>query len=150
MQWVLNFCRTLKIPTLESWQKFKIIFLKKFQPCKIVKLWQVRLEKSQTIRDFTVSRPTFPYLAALWKLELVVIRNRLGWWSFPTRSRFVRWSAVVLNIWKLKLILSMMSGIEWRPFGFFLTYPRGGEIWLIGKQRNPWSSGILRAFYNQT
>ena len=65
MQWVLNFCRTLKIPTLESWQKFKIIFLKKFQPCKIVKLWQVRLEKSQTIRDFTVSRPTFPYLAAL-------------------------------------------------------------------------------------
>ena len=34
MQWVLNFCRTLKIPTLESWQKFKIIFLKNFSPVK--------------------------------------------------------------------------------------------------------------------
>lgn len=146
MQWVLNFCRTLKIPTLESWQKFKIIFLKNFSP---VKSWSYgRLGWKNPKRSGILLFPDLPLFGGIMKTR--TRSHSQSSWMIDFPDTFEICEMVGGHSQHIQLILSMMSGIEWRPFGFFLTYPRGGEIWLIGKQRNPWSSGILRAFYNQT
>lgn len=65
MQWVLNFCRTLKIPTLESWQKFKIIFLKNFSP---VKSWSYgRLGWKNPKRSGILLFPDLPLFGGIMK-----------------------------------------------------------------------------------
>ena len=86
--------------------------------------------KSQTIRDFTVSRLSwFPTLQILpinenWKpyISLIVWDGRGQIWrvgsvSFlPTGPRFLRWSAIIHNKWKLKFVPSRTSVMDFAHY----------------------------------
>ena len=167
MQWVLNMCGTLKIPRWESCQKFKITFLKIFSP---VKSWSYgRLGWENPKRSGILLFPDLPRFGRLMKTR--TRRHSQSSWmiGFPDafeisamvgdhsrhmktqiysvedvgyRLAIVFWTVPISKLLgsSLSSYKSMASGINSK---FFLTYPRGGEIWLIGKQRNPWSSGRL-------
>ena len=86
--------------------------------------------KSQTIRDFTVSRLSwFPTLQILpinenWKpyISLIVWDGRGQIWRIgsvsilPTGPRFLRWSAIIHDKWKLKFVPSRTSVMDFAHY----------------------------------
>ena len=73
--------------------------------------------KSQTVWDFTVSRPSQILLTnENWKSDIPIVWDERGqiWrigsvFIFSTRPRFLQWLAIIADKWKLKFVPSAMD-----------------------------------------